>query len=51
MRRLPTVIDDAISDDHTVFVSAGRRGLEVELALRSLVSLTNATRAPIARRP
>jgi Cys-tRNA(Pro)/Cys-tRNA(Cys) deacylase len=51
MRRLPTVIDDAISEDQTVFVSAGRRGLEVELALGALVLLTDATRAPIARRP
>ena len=47
--RLPTVLDSSALDHATVFVSAGRRGLEVELAPADLVELTAATTAPIAR--
>ncbi len=47
-KRLPTVIDSSALDLPTVFVSAGRRGLEVELAPADLVRLTGATVAPIA---
>jgi Cys-tRNA(Pro)/Cys-tRNA(Cys) deacylase len=47
-RRLPTVVDSSALDHETVLVSAGRRGLDVELAAADLVSLTSATVAPIA---
>jgi len=45
---LPTVIDSSAQEFETVFVSAGRRGLQVELAPTDLVRLTAATVAPIA---
>jgi len=41
-RRLPTLVDDSALGYETVFVSAGRRGLEVELAPADLVSITEA---------
>lgn len=44
---LPTVVDASALDWPTVFVSAGRRGLQVELAPADLVRLTTATIAPI----
>lgn len=47
-RRLPTAVDESAISFDTVFVSAGRRGLEVELAPADLVSLTGAIVAPIA---
>lgn len=46
----PTVVDDAALGQVTIFVSAGRRGLEIELAPADLVALTGAVVAPIARR-
>ncbi|MFK0189595.1 Cys-tRNA(Pro) deacylase [Kitasatospora sp. NPDC090308] len=48
-RRLRTVIDSGVLAHPTVFVSAGRRGTEVELAPADLVRLTDALTAPIAR--
>lgn len=45
---LPTVIDSSAGDYDTVFVSAGRRGLQVELAPQDLVDVTRAITAPIA---
>lgn len=48
--RHPAVIDEAALGHGTVFVSAGRRGLEIELPPADLVALTGATAAPIARR-
>jgi Cys-tRNA(Pro)/Cys-tRNA(Cys) deacylase len=50
-RRLPTVVDSGALGFPTVFVSAGRRGLEVELAPADLVRLTGATVAPVAAPP
>lgn len=47
-KRLRTVVDASANDWETVLVSAGRRGLEVELAPADLVRLTDATLAPIA---
>ncbi|MGC9666665.1 Cys-tRNA(Pro) deacylase [Planosporangium sp. 12N6] len=47
-KRLPTVVDASASEHGTVYVSAGRRGLEIELAPADLVRLTGATVAPIA---
>ncbi|WP_018180964.1 Cys-tRNA(Pro) deacylase [Jongsikchunia kroppenstedtii] len=46
-RRLPTVIDESALTWPTVFCSAGRRGLEIELAPVDLVSLTDAIVTPI----
>lgn len=48
-RRLPTVIDMSVTDHETVYVSAGRRGLDVELAPADLIRLTAARTARIAR--
>lgn len=48
-RRLPTVIDSSIERWETVYVSAGRRGLELELAPADLVALTDAKLAPIGK--
>lgn len=48
-RALPTVVDASVSSHETVCVSAGRRGLEIELAPGDLVALTCGTTAPIAR--
>ena len=49
-RALPTVVDVSALDHETIHVSAGRRGLELELAPADLVELTGARVAPIARR-
>ncbi|MFI6822327.1 Cys-tRNA(Pro) deacylase [Micromonospora sp. NPDC050187] len=49
-RRLPTVLDASALDFPTVYVSAGRRGLQVQLAPSDLVALTGAGTAPIATR-
>jgi Cys-tRNA(Pro)/Cys-tRNA(Cys) deacylase len=48
-KRLRTVLDASASAHATVCVSAGRRGLEVELAPGDLATLTGAVVAPIAR--
>ena len=45
-----TVLDESASAYDTVLVSAGRRGLDVELAPADLARLTAATLAPIATR-
>jgi Cys-tRNA(Pro)/Cys-tRNA(Cys) deacylase len=47
-KRLPTVIDASAAEYETVYVSAGRRGLEIELAPGDLARLTAAEVAPIA---
>jgi Cys-tRNA(Pro)/Cys-tRNA(Cys) deacylase len=41
-RRLDTLVDESALAFDTVFVSAGRRGLEIELAPGDLVELTGA---------
>ncbi|MDH6127177.1 Cys-tRNA(Pro) deacylase [Kitasatospora sp. GP82] len=48
-RPLRTVLDASALDHPTVYVSAGRRGLEVELAPADLAALTKARTAPIGR--
>jgi Cys-tRNA(Pro)/Cys-tRNA(Cys) deacylase len=48
-KKLPTVIDESALEYDTVFCSAGRRGLEIELAPADLVRLTAARTAPIGR--
>ncbi|WP_433344667.1 Cys-tRNA(Pro) deacylase [Micromonospora sp. CA-111912] len=47
-KRLPTVLDASALGHETVYVSAGRRGLQVELAPADLIALTDAATAPIA---
>ena len=46
-KRLPTVLDSSAQEHATVYVSAGRRGLQVELAPTDLVRLTDAVVASI----
>lgn len=46
---LPTVIDETAELFDTVYVSAGRRGLQVELAPADLARVTTAEVADIAR--
>lgn len=41
-RKLKTVIDDSARNFETIFVSAGRRGLEIELRPEDLAELTGA---------
>ncbi|CAL9390179.1 Cys-tRNA(Pro) deacylase [Streptomyces sp. enrichment culture] len=48
-KKLPTVLDASASRHETICVSAGRRGLEVELAPAHLAELTGAVVAPIGR--
>jgi len=48
-RKLPTVLDASASAHRTICVSAGRRGLEVELSPEDLTKLTEAVVAPIGR--
>jgi Cys-tRNA(Pro)/Cys-tRNA(Cys) deacylase len=46
--RLPIVVDGSIHKWPTIFVSGGRRGLQVEVSPEDLVRLTGATVADIA---
>jgi Cys-tRNA(Pro)/Cys-tRNA(Cys) deacylase len=46
--KLPIVVDRSALDYETVFVSAGKRGLQVELSPSDLIELTGATTAVIA---
>jgi len=46
-KALQTIVDDSASKFDTIFVSAGRRGLEVELSWQSLVEITSAEMAEI----
>jgi Cys-tRNA(Pro)/Cys-tRNA(Cys) deacylase len=48
-KSLPTVVDETAMRYETVFVSGGRRGLDVEVAPDDLVRLTSAVVAPIGR--
>ena len=47
-KRLPTVLDASAEGLETLFCSAGRRGLEVELSPADLLRLTDGRYAPIA---
>jgi len=49
-RRLPTVLDESALAFDTIYVSAGRRGLELELAPTDLLALTGGDARPIAVR-
>jgi Cys-tRNA(Pro)/Cys-tRNA(Cys) deacylase len=48
-KTLPTVLDATATGFATVFVSGGRRGLDIELGPADLVRVTRATVAPIGR--
>ena len=50
-KALPTVVDESALDFATIMVSAGRRGLQVELPPGDLVRLTRARTARIAKGP
>jgi Cys-tRNA(Pro)/Cys-tRNA(Cys) deacylase len=47
-KRLPVFLDESMRDRPTVLVSAGRRGLELELAPGDLATLAGGTFAPLA---
>ncbi|GAB2982127.1 Cys-tRNA(Pro) deacylase [Saccharothrix stipae] len=47
-KRLPVALDASAAGFGTIYCSAGRRGLEVELAPADLVRLTQAVVAPIS---
>ncbi|HET7449538.1 MAG TPA: aminoacyl-tRNA deacylase [Gaiellaceae bacterium] len=47
-RRLPTTVDESALAWDTVLVSAGKRGLQIELAPGDLVQLTSANVAAVA---
>lgn len=47
-KRLRVVVDSTAVTHETIFCSAGRRGLEIELAAADLIRLANAIVAPIA---
>ncbi|WP_165856188.1 Cys-tRNA(Pro) deacylase [Marinobacter sp. JSM 1782161] len=48
-KRLPTVLDSSAGDFDTIYVSAGRRGLEIELTPADLLQLTGGRLAPIGQ--
>jgi Cys-tRNA(Pro)/Cys-tRNA(Cys) deacylase len=48
-RRLPTVVDASADEQTTIYVSGGRRGLDLGLTPRDLVQVTGAVRAVIGR--
>ncbi|GAA3089913.1 Cys-tRNA(Pro)/Cys-tRNA(Cys) deacylase [Kribbella aluminosa] len=48
-RALPTVVDSTAADHPTVYVSGGRRGLDIGLSPADLITVTRARTAAIAR--
>jgi Cys-tRNA(Pro)/Cys-tRNA(Cys) deacylase len=49
-RPLPTALDKSAATRPTIHVSAGRRGLEIELSAADLLALTGGVLAAVARR-
>jgi Cys-tRNA(Pro)/Cys-tRNA(Cys) deacylase len=49
-RQLPTLLDESALAFETIYVSAGRRGLELELAPRDLLAVTGGRTAAVASR-
>ena len=48
-KKLPTVIDASATNHETIFISGGRRGLEIELSPEDLCRLTSGIFAPIGQ--
>lgn len=48
-KQLPTVVDESALDFETIYFSAGRRGLQIETAPKTLIKATQATTARIAK--
>jgi Cys-tRNA(Pro)/Cys-tRNA(Cys) deacylase len=48
-KRLPATIDSSVYEWETILVSAGRRGLQIELAPADLIALTDARVAEVTR--
>jgi Cys-tRNA(Pro)/Cys-tRNA(Cys) deacylase len=48
-KRLPLLLDTSANNFETIYVSAGRRGLEIELSATDLLKLTGGIEATIAR--
>ncbi len=46
---LPTVLDTSAENFAQIYVSAGKRGLEITLAPKDLLTLTRGISAPIAQ--
>ena len=46
---LPTIVDRSVQNFEKIYVSGGRRGLEISLPPGDLIRLCSATLAPIAR--
>ncbi|MBL7252337.1 Cys-tRNA(Pro) deacylase [Alloalcanivorax sp. C16-2] len=48
-KRLPLWLDDSADQQPSLYMSAGRRGLEIEMAPADLLALTGGRLAPLAR--
>lgn len=48
-KRLPMIVDSSAEQFATIYMSAGRRGLEIEMAVADLVKLTGAKQASIGK--